>query len=47
MTDADLIKAARTAALNAGVFSDPGMDPSEQSALIEAISSLRQTAGDF
>ena len=36
-----------TAALNAGVFSDPGMDPSEQSALIEAISSLRQTAGDF
>ena len=36
-----------TAALNAGVFTDPGMDESDQVALIDAIASLRRTAGDF
>ncbi len=41
------VVAEATAALNAGVFIDPGMDDSEQVALIEAIASLRSSAGDF
>lgn len=41
------VVAEATAALNAGVFVDPGMDDSEQVALIEAIASLRSSAGDF
>lgn len=41
------IVAEATAALNAGVFVDPGIDDSEQVALIEAIASLRRSAGDF
>jgi DNA-binding MarR family transcriptional regulator len=41
------VVAEATAALNSGVFADPGMDESEQIALIDAISSLRHSAGDF
>ena len=41
------VVAQATAALNAGVFADPGMDEADQIALIEAIGSLRRTAGDF
>ncbi|MCY1657727.1 MarR family transcriptional regulator [Dietzia sp. SL131] len=41
------VVAEATAALNSGVFADPGMDESEQVALIEAIASLRRSAGDF
>lgn len=36
-----------TVALNSGVFTDPGMAPVDQVALIDAIASLRRTAGDF
>lgn len=36
-----------TTALNTGVFTDPGMSPADQAALIDAIASLRRTAGDF
>jgi len=36
-----------TEALNSGIFADPGMDAPEQAALIDAIASLRRTAGDF
>jgi DNA-binding MarR family transcriptional regulator len=41
------VVAEATAALNSGVFAEPGMDQSEQVALIEAIASLRRSAGDF
>ena len=41
------VVAEATAALNSGVFADPGMDESEQVGLIEAIASLRRSAGDF
>ena len=33
--------------VNSGVFADPGMEQEEQVALIEAIASLRRSAGDF
>lgn len=36
-----------TAALNDGVFSAPGMGDTEQAALIDAIATLRHSAGDF
>lgn len=36
-----------TAALNSGVFSAPGMSADEQVALIDSISSLRHSVGDF
>ena len=36
-----------TEALNAGVFSNPGMTETHQAALIDAITSLRQSVGDF
>lgn len=41
------VVAEATAALNSGVFADPGMDEADQVALIDAIASLRRTAGDF
>lgn len=41
------VVAEATVALNSGVFADPGMEASEQVALIDAIASLRRTAGDF
>lgn len=41
------VVAEATAALNSGVFADPGMSEAEQVALIDAIASLRRTAGDF
>ena len=41
------VVAEATAALNSGVFADPGMDEDEQVALIEAIAALRRSAGDF
>ncbi|WP_256820778.1 MarR family winged helix-turn-helix transcriptional regulator [Dietzia sp. Die43] len=41
------VVAEATAALNSGVFADPGMDEGEQVALIEAIAALRRSAGDF
>ncbi|MBB1013706.1 MarR family transcriptional regulator, partial [Dietzia kunjamensis] len=41
------VVAEATAALNSGVFADPGMDEDDQVALIEAIAALRRSAGDF
>lgn len=48
ITDAgrDVVEQA-THALNATVFTDLGMDDSEQSALIDSITSLRRSVGDF
>ena len=41
------VVAEATTALNTGVFADLGMEQDEQVALIEAIASLRRSAGDF
>lgn len=45
--DGRRVVAEATSALNAGVFTDPGMDRAAQVALIDAIGSLRRSAGDF
>ena len=36
-----------TAALNQGVFTDPGLDPARTETLVELLADLRQAAGDF